>query len=406
MAQSTFAYRVKTRDGRTMTGSLVADGAGAVASTLQKQGLIPLDIKKESKVSMKMEFNIKPKKVKLKDLAIFSRQFATMISGGLTLLRALTILSEQTENPLLAQTIKHVSDDVEGGASLSEAMTKYPKAFNQLYVSLVRAGETGGQLETVLTRVADTYEAEYKLRQKVKSAMTYPVVVAFIAISLLIVMLIFIVPTFAAMFEDLGGKLPLPTQILVTMSENSRVLVPLFIIGIVAARIIYKKLRKSNEKAALFFDKVKLKIPVFGELFRKIAMSRFTRTLSLLLRAGVPVLQSLEITGKATGNEVLNAASLDIREAVRQGESMASPLENHPIFPPMVIQMISVGEDTGALDSMLDKISDFYDQEVESMTESLTSLIEPIMIAVLGGIVGGMVIALYMPMFKIFELIK
>ena len=406
MAQSTFAYRVKTRDGRTMTGSLVAEGAGAVASTLQKQGLIPLDIKKESKVSMKMEFNIKPKKVKLKDLAIFSRQFATMISGGLTLLRALTILSEQTENKLLAETIKHVSEDVEGGASLSEAMTKYPKAFNQLYVSLVRAGETGGQLETVLTRVADTYEAEYKLRQKVKSAMTYPVVVAFIAISLLIVMLIFIVPTFAAMFDDLGGELPLPTQILVTMSENARILIPLFIIGIVAARIIYKRLRKSNDKARLFFDKTKLKIPVFGELFRKIAMSRFTRTLSLLLRAGVPVLQSLEITGKATGNEVLNHASLDIREAVRQGESMASPLENHPIFPPMVIQMISVGEDTGALDEMLDKISDFYDQEVESMTESLTSLIEPIMIAVLGGIVGGMVIALYMPMFKIFELIK
>jgi len=406
MAQSTFAYRVKTRDGRTMTGNLVADGAGAVAATLQKQGLIPLDIKKESKVSMKMEFSLLPKKVKLKDLAIFSRQFATMISGGLTLLRALTILSEQTENKLLAETVKHVSDDVEGGASLSGAMAKYPKAFNQLYVSLVRAGETGGQLETVLTRVADTYEAEHKLRQKVKSAMTYPVVVAFIAVSLLIVMLIFIVPTFAAMFDDLGGKLPLPTQILVTMSENSRVLVPIFIIAIVAARIVYKRLRKSNENAALFFDKVKLKIPVFGELFRKIAMSRFTRTLSLLLRAGVPVLQSLEITGKATGNEVLNRASLDIKEAVRQGESMASPLESHTIFPPMVIQMISVGEDTGALDSMLDKIADFYDQEVESMTESLTSLIEPIMIAVLGGIVGGMVIALYMPMFKIFELIK
>jgi type IV pilus assembly protein PilC len=329
-----------------------------------------------------------------------------MISGGLTLLRALTILSEQTENKLLAETIKHVSDDVEGGASLSGSMSKYPKAFNQLYVSLVRAGETGGQLETVLTRVADTYEAEYKLRQKVKSAMTYPVVVAFIAVALLIVMLIFIVPTFAAMFDDLGGKLPLPTQILVTMSENSKIVVPIFIIAIVAARIVYKRLRKSNEGAALFFDKAKLKIPVFGELFRKIAMSRFTRTLSLLLRAGVPVLQSLEITGKATGNEVLNRAALDIKDAVRQGESMASPLEHHSIFPPMVVQMISVGEDTGALDSMLDKISDFYDQEVESMTESLTSLIEPIMIAVLGGIVGGMVIALYMPMFKIFELIK
>jgi type IV pilus assembly protein PilC len=405
MAES-FAYRVRTRDGRTMSGSLVADGEGAVAAMLKKQGMIPLEITKEGKVSMKMEINIRQPKVKLKDLAIFSRQFATMINGGLTLLRALTILSEQTENKLLAETITNVRDDVERGSSLSGAMSKHPKVFNRLFVSLIRAGETGGQLETVLTRVADTYEADYKLRQKVKSAMTYPVVVAFIAVALLIVMLIFIVPTFAEMFEDLGGELPLPTKILVTMSENSRILVPLMIVALVAARITYKRLRASNENAAFVFDKTKLRIPVFGELFRKIALSRFSRTLGLLLRAGVPVLQSLEITGEATGNEVLNRAAVDVKESVRQGESMAAPLVEHSIFPPMVVQMISVGEDTGALDAMLDKIADFYDQEVESTTESLTSLIEPIMIAVLGGIVGAMVIALYMPMFKIFELIK
>jgi type IV pilus assembly protein PilC len=402
----TFAYRVRTRDGRTMSGSLVADGESAVAAMLQKQGMIPLEINKEGKVSMKMEIQLRKPKVKLKDLAIFSRQFATMINGGLTLLRALTILSEQTENKTLAETITEVRDDVERGSSLSGAMSKHPKVFNRLFVSLVKAGETGGALETVLLRIADSYEADYKLRQKIKSAMTYPVVVAFIAVALLIVMLIFIVPTFAAMFEGLGGELPLPTKILVTMSNNAKIIVPLGIIALVGARIVYKRLHTSNDDARLFFDRTKLRLPVFGDLFRKIALSRFTRTLALLLKAGVPVLQALEITGDATGNEVLNRAAKDVRESVRQGESMASPLEQHSVFPPMVVQMISVGEDTGAIDSMLDKISDFYDQEVESTTESLTSLIEPLMIAVLGGIVGAMVIALYMPMFKVFDLIE
>ena len=406
MSTDTFAYRVRTKDGRLMTGTLVADGEAAVAINLRRQGLVPIDITKDSKVSMKMEFNLRPPKVKLKDLAIFSRQFATMISGGLTLLRALTILFEQTENKLLAKTIGDVRDDVERGASLSGSMSKYPKVFDRLFVSLIRAGETGGQLETVLERVADSYEADYKLRQKVKSAMTYPVVVAVIAVMLLVVMLIFIVPTFAAMFEDLGGELPLPTKILVVMSENARILVPLMVVSLIGARIFYKKSRMKSEKARFVTDRFKLRIPVFGDLFRKIALSRFSRTLALLLKAGVPVLQAMEITGEATGNEVVNRAALDVKDSVRQGESMASPLEKHTIFPPMVVQMIAVGEDTGSIDAMLDKIADFYDQEVESTTESLTSLIEPIMIAVLGGIVGGMVIALYMPMFKIFELIK
>jgi type IV pilus assembly protein PilC len=271
---------------------------------------------------------------------------------------------------------------------------------------MVRAGETGGQLDTVLMKVADTYEQEHKLRQKVKSAMTYPIAVLGISVLLMIVMLIFIVPTFAEMFKGLGGELPLPTQILVTMSEQAKFLVPLAFIIFIGLMMGYKKGRRTSAEFRHKADQIKLKIPVFGELTDKIAVSRFTRMLGLLLKSGVPILQALDIVGEAAGNEVINRAAQDVRESVRTGESMAAPLTEHKVFPPMVVQMISVGEDTGALDSMLDKIADFYDQEVESMTESLVALIEPIMIAFLGGIVGSMVIALYMPMFKIFELIK
>jgi len=405
MADS-YTYRVRTREGRVVEGKMDAAGEGAVANRLRSQGLIPVEISKDAKISGKTEIHILPQRVKLKDLAIFSRQFATMINSGLSLLRTLNILAEQTENPLLAKTISSLREDVERGSSLSAAMSKHPKAFTPLFVSMVKAGETGGQLDTVLMRVADNFEADYKLRQKVKSAMTYPVVVAGIAVILLTVMLLFIVPTFAGMFTSLGGELPLPTKILMTLSEKARFLVPLLIVVSVVGRIGYKKGRLANEEFRLRTDRLKLKVPIFGQLFQKVAVSRFTRTLGLLLRAGVPVLQALDIVAESTGNQVLARAAASVKESVRSGESMSSPLAKHEVFPPMVVQMIAVGEDTGALDAMLDKISDFYDQEVESTTEALTSLIEPLMIAVLGGIVGAMVIALYMPMFKIFDLIK
>ena len=401
-----FAYRVRTKEGRIVQGKMEADGEGAVATRLRSQGFIPIQINKEAKLSAKTEIRIFPEKIKLKDVAIFSRQFATMINSGLSLLRALNILTEQTENGALAKTVGHVRDDVERGSSLSASMSKHPKAFNHLFVSMVRAGETGGQLDVVLDRVADNFEADYKLRQKVKSAMTYPVVVAGIAMILVTVMLMFIVPTFAGMFKGLGGELPLPTAILMAISQKTKILVPLFIVSAVGGTMAYKKIRQNNADMRLRFDKFKLRVPVFGLLFQKVAVSRFSRTLALLLRAGVPVLQALDIVADTTGNEVLARAAQDVKASVRSGETMSSPLGKHSVFPPMVVQMIAVGEDTGALDSMLDKIADFYDQDVESTTESLTSLIEPIMIAMLGGIVGAMVIALYMPMFKIFDLIK
>jgi type IV pilus assembly protein PilC len=405
MADS-FAYKVRTREGRILDGKMEAEGEAAVANKLRSQGHIPIQISKDAKVSMKMELHILPQRVKLKDLAVFSRQFSTMINSGLSLLRALNILAQQTENPKLAETVASLRDDVERGSSLSASMSKHPKVFSRLFVAMVRAGETGGQLDTVLIRVAESLEADYKLRQKVKSAMTYPVVVAGIAVLLLTVMLIFVVPTFAKMFIQLGGDLPLPTKILLSISDKAKFLIPLFAVGSVVGFIAYKKAYKTNADFRLRADKIKLRIPVFGMLFKKIALSRFSRTLGLLLRAGVPVLQALDIVSDTAGNEVIARATHDVKESVRSGESMASPLESHKVFPPMVVQMISVGEDTGALDAMLDKISDFYDQEVEATTEQLTSMIEPIMIGVLGGIVGAMVIALYMPMFKIFDLIK
>jgi type IV pilus assembly protein PilC len=402
----TYAFRVRSRDGRVVDGTMEADGEAAVANRLRSQGLTPISISKSGGKTMKKELHIFPQRVKLKDIVVFARQFSTMIGSGLSLLRTLNILAEQTENQLLAKTIALVRDDVERGSSLSASMSKHPKAFNHLFVAMVRAGETGGQLDTVLSRVADNFEADYKLRQKVKSAMTYPVVVAGIAVLLVTVMLLFVVPTFAEMFTGLGGELPLPTAILLKLSQWSKFLVPAFIVGSVGGYFAYKRGRRESAQVRLVTDKIKLKVPIFGELFQKVALSRFARTLALLLRAGVPVLQALDIVAETTGNEVLTRATNEVKESVRSGETMAGPLGRHDVFPPMVVQMIGVGEDTGALDQMLDKVSDFYDQEVESTTESLTSLIEPLMIAVLGGIVGSMIVALYMPMFAIFDLIK
>jgi type IV pilus assembly protein PilC len=406
MMANSFAYKVRTKEGRVLDGKMEADGEAAVANRLRSQGLVPIEIAKESRVNMKMEIRLRPAKVRLKDLAVFSRQFATMINSGLSLIRSLNILAEQTENEKLADTIRALRDDVQRGSSLSAAMSKHPKVFATLFVSMVRAGETGGQLDTVLLRVAENYEADYKLRQQVKSAMTYPVVVAGIAVILVSVMLMFIVPTFSKMFTDLGGDLPLPTKVLLAVSKKSKFLIPIFVVLSIVGFVAYKKIRAKNADFRLRADRVKLKVPVFGKLFLKVAISRFSRTLGLLLRAGVPVLQALDIVSDTTGNEVITRAAIDVKDSVRRGESMAAPLERHDVFPPMVVQMISVGEDTGALDAMLDKVSDFYDQEVQSTTEQLTSMIEPVMIAVLGGIVGSMIVALYMPMFKIFELIK
>ena len=342
--------------------------------------------------------------VKLKDLAIMARQLATMVSAGLSLLRALSILAEQTENGALAKVLNQVRSDVEVGSSLSSALIKHDAVFPPLMINIIRAGETGGFLEDALVSVAENYEAEVKLRATIKSAMTYPVMVFIMSIVAVAVMLIFIVPVFDDMFSGLGGTLPLPTLMLVKLSAIMKWLAPVLIVAIIAFSTWWAK-HKNDESVRSRVDPWKIKLPVFGKLFQKVAIARFTRNFSTMLGAGVPILQALDIVGETSGNWVIEVAVSEVQGSVRKGESLSGSLANHKVFPPMVVQMIAVGEDSGAMETMLLKVSEFYDQEVEATTEQLTSLIEPLMIGFLGVIVGGMIVALYLPIFNIFELI-
>ena len=404
MATTTFEYSVRDKAGKLVSGTLEAESQAAVATRLKSMGYAPVSIR-TSNAGLSRELKIPGfggKKVKLKDLAVMSRQFATMINSGLSLLRALSILSEQTESKELARVLGEVRNDVESGNSLSSSFAKHPKVFPPLMVNMCKAGEVGGFLDAVLLQIAQNYEAEVKLRSKIKSAMTYPVVVFVMAILGVMVMLLFVVPVFAKMFKDLGGTLPAPTRFLVFLSHAARILVPIMIVLAIVGMFVWRKV-KHQERVRSVVDPIKLKIPVFGMLFRKVALSRFARNLGTMMHSGVPILQSLEIVADTTGNIVLERALRDVQDSVRGGETIAGPLTNHPVFPPMVAQMMAVGEDTGALDQMLEKISDFYDDEVEATTEALTSLIEPLMIAVLGGIIGSMIICLYMPIFSIYN---
>lgn len=406
-ATATFEYAVRDRSGKIVTGKIEADSPAAVASKLKGMGYAPVKIRELKSEGLSMEIKL-PKlgsKVKLRELAVFSRQFATMLNSGLSLLRALTILEEQTESKDLAKILTQVRQDVEVGNALSAAMGKHPDYFPPLMVNMIKAGEVGGFLDSVMIQIAENFEAEHKLRSRVKSAMTYPVVVFCLAILAVVGMLIFVVPTFADMFKSLGGELPAPTQVLVAMSNGLKTFGPIILVGLIVGYIVWHRI-KNKERVRRFVDPLKLKLPVFGILFQKIALSRFTRNLGTMISSGVPILQSLDIVADTTGNIVVRDAVRDVQDSVRKGESLSEPLEHHAVFPPMVVQMMAVGEDTGALDTMLHKISDFYDQEVEATTEALASLIEPLMIAFLGGIIGAMIIALYMPIFKVFDLIK
>ena len=403
----TYLYKVRDKQGKVLEGSLEADSTTLVANKLRQMGYVPLAIDKKNTAGLQKELSIpffKPK-AKLKDIAVFSRQFATMINSGLSLLRSLYILEEQTDNKYLAGVLREVRQDVEKGTALSQALSRHPKAFNRLYVAMVRAGETGGVLDSVLLQLADTIEKQVALRSKIKSAMTYPVAVLSLVILIVTAMLLFIVPTFKALYKDLGGTLPLPTRLLIGVSSGLTKFLPVVIIVEVAAVMGFKRWL-ATEKGRGIWDRVKLRIPLFGKLVHKTAVTRFARTLSSLLRAGVPILEALEITSETVGNHVFELAVKDAQEGVKTGEPLAKRLGDHGIFPPMVIQMTAVGEETGAVDTMLDKIADFYDQEIEAMVTSLTSLLEPLLITVLGGAVGSMVISLYMPMFNIIKLIK
>jgi type IV pilus assembly protein PilC len=402
-----FEYAVRDRAGKIVKGRIEANNQAAVANRLKGMGLAPMSIAEVKATGMNKEINFlgMGAKITLKDLAIMARQLATMINAGLSLIRALAILADQTESKPLARVLAQVRNDVETGISFSAALSKHAAVFPPLMINMVRAGEVGGFLDQVLLSVAENFESEVKLHGKIKSAMTYPVVVFVIAILATIGMLLFIVPVFSGMFTTLGGTLPLPTRILMMMSTFMKWTIIPFVIALSAFMAWWRK-HKNDHAVRARVDPWKLKTPVFGKLFQKIAVSRFTRNFGTMIHAGVPILQALDIVGETSGNVVIENASKAVGESVRRGESLTGPLSQHPVFPPMVVQMMSVGEDTGALDTMLDKIADFYDQEVEATTDQLTSLIEPIMIVVIGSIIGSMIIAMYMPIFGVFDLIK
>jgi type IV pilus assembly protein PilC len=341
-------------------------------------------------------------KTSLKDLAVFARQFASMTSSGLTLLRSLGILEEQTQKPKLKEAIAEIRAEVQGGTTLSTSMMKHPDHFPPLMINMVKAGETGGFLDDALARMATMYEADASLRAKIKSALTYPVIVLVFSLVLGTGVIVFIVPVFEKMFKQLGGGLPLPTQIMVTLSHNAIWVIPLVVvIGVVAQRSYQRALNKSRT-FRLRMDKLKLKLPVFGPLFAKLAISRWARNLGTLLAVGVPIIQALDVVGGTSGNATITEAMDDVSETVRKGGQMSTSLENHPLFPMMVTQMMKVGEETGQITDMLDKLADYYDSEVETATDSLTSAMEPLLVVLLGIVIGGMVLCLYLPMFSIY----
>jgi type IV pilus assembly protein PilC len=400
-----YTYKARTRQGEIVQDQTEGTDTMAVARDLRQQGLMVIDVKEQGVAQKDI---LEPfKRVKLSDLVIFSRQLATMINAGLPIVRALYVLSEQTENPKLVEVVVAVRKDVEAGLALSEALEKHPKVFDRLYVEMVKAGEIGGILDGVLLRIADQLEKDQGLRRKVKSAMTYPIVVLILAMFAASFMLIFIVPVFARMFEDLGGTLPLPTRVAMGASDILTSIFGVLVYAGMGAGVFAFLRWKKTEHGRKVWGRVVLRIPAkIGDVVQKVALARFARTLGTLSAAGVPILQSLEITATSAGNWVIESALLKSRDAVREGIPIYKPLEAEPVFPPMVTRMIAVGEETGDIDGMLTKIGEFYESEVDATVKALTSIIEPLMIVVVGGIVGGIVIAMYLPMFKIFELIQ
>ncbi|MDO8963517.1 MAG: type II secretion system F family protein [Coriobacteriia bacterium] len=403
---ATYKYTVRDKAGKTVTGTLEGDNKEAVSSKLRSMGYVLVSLEEGGSLlgslsSIQFGTGVKPK-----DITIFARQFSTMINAGLSLTKCLSILGQQTESVALRAVIAQVGKDVESGQSLSDSMGRHPKIFPPIFTNMVRAGETGGVLDEVLNRVADHFESEQELKGKIKSAMTYPMAMGGLVLMILIAMMVFVVPVFQKMFSDMGGELPLATQILVNISEGSRSWPGLFFVVGMTTTIVTFRWWKGTESGRFIWDSTKLRMPVFGEITRKIALAKFTRTFGTLVAAGVPILAALEIVGATSGNEVVARAVGKVRSAIKEGETIAKPLAESPVFPSMLVQMIAVGEETGALDAMLNKIADFYDSEVSATVDGLTSIIEPIMMATMGFIVGGIVIALYLPMFNIITLVK
>jgi type IV pilus assembly protein PilC len=401
---STYVFKAMDLTGAKATGEVEAESKQIVSDQLKQRGLIVLDIadKHSSKELAIPFFN----RIKPADLTIMTRQLATMVNSGMTILRALYVLEAQTENDKLVEAISAVRKDVEAGLPLSDALERHPKVFNQLFVAMTRAGETGGVLDSALMRVADQLEAADSLRRQVKAAMAYPIVVMVFAFSVLIALVVFLVPVFVGTFKQFGGDLPTITKFTVGMSNAITGYWYAFIAGGFATSWAFKKW-KSSDGGRKMWDTFKLRIPMkIGDIVQKIALARWSRTLSALVSAGVPLMSALEITGQTAGNWCVEKAMGDVIESVRQGGTIAEPLKNAPVFPGMVSHMIGVGEETGAMDTMLSKIADFYEDQVGAAVKQLASILEPVMIVLVGGMVGFIVVSMYMPLFKVYDSIK
>ena len=393
-----YKWVAKTKKGRTIKGELDAADERMARFQLKRRNLTIKKLKLKPKDIFANVSFMQPQ-ISSKDLVIFTRQFSTMIDAGLPIVQGLTILSEQSENSTFKTVLKKIVSDVEGGLSLAEAMEKHPKVFDKLFVHLIAAGEVGGILDIILQRLAAYIEKSQKLKAKIKSAMTYPLIVVAVAVVVIAVILIFVIPVFEEMFADFGSALPLPTQIVVNMSRFIKGNI-LFIVGFfIAMGFLFKTYRKSKS-GRKNTDALSLKLPVFGDLLKKVAVARFTRTLGTMISSGVPIISAMEIVAKTSGNVILEEVILEVRSSIAEGQTIAEPLSENNIFPSMVIQMISVGEATGALDTMLTKIADFYEDEVDTAVDALTSMLEPLLMVFLGGAIGGLVIAMYLPIFK------
>jgi len=401
---ATFAYSGRTRQGQSVSGERIADTLEVAVAALRREQILVTNISPvaEKKAAAKKAVN---KKVAAKNLAVFTRQFSVMIDAGLPLVQCLEILGTQEEDKNFAATILATRGDVESGASLADAMKRHPKTFDPLFTNMIAAGEAGGILDTILKRLATYIEKAVKLKSQVQSAMIYPIAVIVIAAVVVGVILWKVIPTFANLFAGLGAELPLPTRVVIALSNGLVQYMPFVIGGIVALGFAFKQYY-ATPNGRMTVDAVVLKLPVLGNLMRKIAVARFCRTLSTLLASGVAILEALEITARTAGNAVVEEAIVTTRRSIERGETIAQPLKETAVFPPMVVQMIGVGEATGALDTMLSKIADFYEEEVDVAVAALTSLLEPIMMVGIGGMVGVVLISMYLPLFKVYDQIK
>jgi type IV pilus assembly protein PilC len=405
---TTFDYKVRDRDGRLVSGQLEGANLALVAAKLRDMGFAPVEIKPVKGVNFKTDINIPglSDRVKMKDVALMSRQLATMVSAGLSLVRSLGVLAEQIESKPLREAMIQVRSQVESGTLLSAALERLPKIFPPLYISMIKAGEVGGSLDLVLLKLSTTLEKQVALKQKVRTAMAYPAIVMCLVVVIVTALMLFVVPIFKKLFASLGATLPLPTLIVVKISDIiASVYLVVVIVAVIVIIVAFKKWI-ATPSGRLVWDRLKLKPPVFGPLMHKVAITRFTSTLASLLTAGVPIIESLDIVASNSGNEIVANAVRGAKEGVRQGQTLSSTLAQYDVMPMMVTQMIETGEESGALDEMLDKVAEFYDNEVNATIEVLTSILEPIMIVTMGACIGFIVIAMYLPMFNIYTIIQ